>query len=135
MKVIKILLIVLVVSSLTACGCKKKEEKDKNNDNTIIVTEKDVIKDQVFDGLQFKQTSLVVTGRRSNLVSEVTNNTGEDYYLNVFYITVKDKSGNVITTLPGYVGSVIKNGETKTINSNIDIDLSNAYSIEYSVKK
>ncbi len=41
----------------------------------------------------------------------------------------------MITTIPGYVGDVIKNGETRTINSSIDIDLSNASSIEYSVKK
>ena len=123
----------------TGCGCSKDKEKENEKNNaepeTVINTNQDVIKDQTFEGLQMTNTSLVVTDGISTLVSEVTNNTGADYYLNEFLITVKAADGSVITTLPGYVGSVIKNGETKVINSSIDVDLSTAASIEYSVSK
>ena len=37
--------------------------------------------------------------------------------------------------MPGYIGSVLKNGESKTINTMISEDLSKAYSIEYEVVK
>lgn len=122
----------------TGCGCTKgKEENEGKNTEpeTVINTNEDVIKDQTFDGLQMTNTSLVTTDGISSLVTEVTNNTGSDYYLNEFTITVKNADGTVVATLPGYVGEVIRNGETKTINSSIDIDLSSATSIEYSVVK
>jgi len=131
----KIGLIALIGITLfaTGCGCNKK---DVEKEPEIIVNEEtDVVKDQVFEGLQMTNTSLVTVDGNSKLVTVVTNNTGADYYLDEFKIIVKDENGEVITTLPGYVGEVIPNGETRTIDSNTDLDLSKAKSIEYSVVK
>ena len=50
-------------------------------------------------------------------------------------IIVKDEEGKEIVRIPGYVGDTIKAGETRTISSSVDIDLSKAASIEYEVKK
>lgn len=124
---------------VTGCGCSKEEKKnnevEKKEPVVSVNTEENVIKDQTFEGLTMTNTSLVTTNGISKLVTEVTNNTGADYYLQEFVITVKDAEGNVLDTLVGYVTGVIKNGETRTINSSTDIDLSKASSIEYSVKK
>ena len=134
---IKSLLALLLVATLvTGCGCTKKDNKKNNaKDDVKVNTEENVIKDQTFEGLTFTNTSLTTTNGVSTLITEVSNSTGSDYTLEEFTITIKNKDGEVITTIPGYVGDVIKNGETRTINSSIDIDLSNASSIEYSVKK
>ena len=134
---IKSLLALLLVATLvTGCGCTKKDNKKGNTkDDVKVNTEENVIKDQTFEGLTFTNTSLTTTNGVSTLITEVSNSTGEDYTLEEFTITIKNKDGEVITTIPGYVGDVIKNGETRTINSSIDIDLSSASSIEYSVKK
>ena len=136
-KQIKILLALLLAATLvTGCGCTKKDnKKDNTKDDVKVNTEENVIKDQTFEGLTFTNTSLTTTNGVSTLITEVSNTTGTDYTLDEFTITIKNKDGEVITTIPGYVGDVIKNGETRTINSSIDIDLSNASSIEYSVKK
>ena len=136
-KQIKGLLALLLVATLvTGCGCTKKDNKKNNaKDDVKVNTEENVIKDQTFEGLTFTNTSLTTTNGVSTLITEVSNSTGSDYTLEEFTITIKNKDGEVITTIPGYVGDVIKNGETRTINSSIDIDLSNASSIEYSVKK
>lgn len=123
---------------VTGCGCTKNKDKNEANNaepEIIVNTNEDVVKDQTFDGLQMTNTSLVTTDGISTLVTEVANNTGADYYLNEFTITVKAEDGSVIATLPGYVGEVIRDGEVRTINSSIDIDLSKATSIEYSVVK
>lgn len=79
-------------------------------------------------------TALVIQNGISTLTTEVSNNTGADYYVDEFTITVKDKEGNVLTTLSRYVGGVILNGEVRAINTSSDIDLSKANSIEYSIK-
>lgn len=136
-KQVKSLLALLLVATLvTGCGCTKKDNKKNNTkDDVKVNTEENVIKDQTFEGLTFTNTSLTTTNGVSTLITEVSNSTGEDYTLEEFTITIKNKAGEVITTIPGYVGDVIKNGETRTINSSIDIDLSSASSIEYSVKK
>ena len=132
----KALLAIFALALVTGCGCAKKDnKKDNTKDDVKVNTEENVIKDQTFEGLTFTNTSLTTTNGVSTLITEVSNSTGEDYTLEEFTITIKNKDGEVITTIPGYVGDVIKNGETRTINSSIDIDLSNASSIEYSVKK
>lgn len=119
----------------TGCGKDKEVEKETEQPESVINNNENVVKDQTFEGLQMTNTSLVTTDGISTLVTEVTNNTGADYYLNEFVITVRAADGTVMATLPGYVGEVILNGETRTINSSIDIDLSTAASIEYSVTK
>ena len=80
-------------------------------------------------------TSMVTTNGITKLTTSVTNDTDTDYKLNEYMIIIKDKEGKEIVKIPGYVGDTIKAGETRTINSSVDIDLSKAASIEYEVKK
>ena len=138
MKKITILGIVAVTLFVTGCGCSKDKGTDKDvikEPEIVINTSEDVIKNQECEGLKMTNTALVIEDGISILTFEVSNNTGSDYYVDKFIITAKDKDGNVLTTLSGYVGGSISNGETKLINTTSDIDLSNADSIEYSVDK
>ena len=138
-KIINITIMLLVCLTLvTGCGKDKMKNDDKKEDNmpTIEVNDnQEVIKNQNIDGIEITNTSLVYEDGISYLKATVTNNTGSDYELNEYKINVKDSDGNIIVTMPGYVGSAIKNGESKTINTMISEDLSNAYSIEYEVVK
>ena len=138
-KIINITLMLLVCLTLvTGCGKDKTKNDDKKEDNmpTIEVNDnQEVIKNQNIDGIEITNTSLVYEDGISYLKATVTNNTGSDYELNEYKINVKDSDGNIIVTMPGYVGSVIKNGESKSINTMISEDLSKAYSIEYEVVK
>lgn len=133
----KLFTMLLVVLLVTGCGCAKNDEtKNKGKEPEVKVnTAENVIKDQTFEGLQFTNTSLTVVDGISKFVTQVSNNTGADYNLVEFTVTIKDAEGNIIISIPGYVGEVIKNGETRSINHSIDIDLSNASSIEYAVVK
>ena len=138
-KIVNITLMLLVCLTLvTGCGKDKTKNDDKKEDNmpTIEVNDnQEVIKDQNIDGIEITNTSLVYENGISYLKATVTNNTGSDYELNEYKINVKDSDGNIIVTMPGYVGSVLKNGESKSINTMISEDLSKAYSIEYEVVK
>lgn len=138
-KVINITLMLLVCLTLvTGCGKDKSKNEDKKDDNKTTVevnNNEEVTKAQNIEGITITNTSLVYEDGISYLKATVTNNTGSDYELNEYKINVKDNNGNIIVTMPGYVGSVIKNGESKTINTMISEDLSKAYSIEYEVIK
>lgn len=120
----------------TGCGCSKKEdEKKKEEVDSVINNNEGVIKDQNYDGLDIVNTSLVTENGVSTFITSITNNTGSDYYVNQLVITVKDADGNVIKTLPAYVGATIAAGQTRMVNVNIDADLSKAEKVEYSVTK
>lgn len=124
---------VLALTLATGCGCTKTKKDEK--EEVKVNTEKEVIKDQTVDGLELTNTSLVTTDGISKLTTLVSNNTSSDYELNEFTIIIKDANGEEIVRIPGYVGSTIKAGESKTINSSVDIDLSKAKSVEYEVVK
>jgi hypothetical protein len=132
-KILFAFIFLLSIAVFTGCGCKKKE-KDVEPDIKVN-TEEDVVKDQEVDGIKLTNTSLVITDGVSKLTTQVTNDTDSDYELDEYTIIIKDKDDKEIIRIPGYVGNVIKAGETRTINSSVDIDLSNAKSIEYEVKK
>lgn len=138
-KIINITLMLLVCLTLvTGCGKDKSKNEDKKDDNKTTVevnNNEEVTKAQNIEGITITNTSLVYEDGISYLKATVTNNTGSDYELNEYKINVKDNNGNIIVTMPGYVGSVIKNGESKTVNTMISEDLSKAYSIEYEVVK
>ena len=138
-KIVNITLMLLVLNTLVT-GCDKDKTNNNNNDDNNKTTvevnnNEEVTKDQNIEGITITNTSLVYEDGISYLKATVTNNTGSDYELNEYKINVKDSDGNIIVTMPGYVGSVIKNGESKSINTMISEDLSKAYSIEYEVVK
>lgn len=130
-------LITLILFS-TVCGCNKEENKKENKKEeteNVINNNEGVINDQNYDGLDITNTSLVTEDGISTFITSITNNNDSDYYVNELVITIKDADGNVIKTLPAYVGSTIASGQTRMVNVNIDADLSKAEKVEYSVTK
>lgn len=131
-------MLLVCLTLVTGCGKDKSKNEDKKDDNKTTVevnNNEEITKNQNIEGIEITNTSLVYEDGISYLKATVTNNTGSDYELNEYKINVKDNNGNIIVTMPGYVGSVIKNGESKTVNTMISEDLSKAYSIEYEVVK
>ena len=134
-KLMTLITILLILGLVTGCACNKKEEKKEQKEEVKVNTNKDVVKDQEEDKIKMTNTSLIINDGITKLVTNVTNSSDEDYYLEEYIIIIKDKDGNEIVRMPGYVGDTIKAGDTKTINSSVDRDLSDAGSIEYEVKK
>ena len=80
-------------------------------------------------------TSLVYENGTTVLVTEVINEKEEDITVKRIRIKVKDKEGNILTTLIGTIADTIKSGESRTIETETPLDLSKAESVEYSVEK
>ena len=132
----KILIVLIGLVMVTGCGCSKKEiSKEEQTIRGEKNTNKGVIEDKVYDGLTFTNTSLTTIEGKTTLITLVENKTNSDYNLEYFDILMKDKDGNIIETLLGYLGDTIKKGETKRIKSSTDKDVSSVVKIEYEVKK
>lgn len=140
MKKLLVLGLIFALSLTTGCGCDKKETKKeepkKEEQTEIKVNENEgVVEDKEVEGLKLTNTSLTWNGEQSELVTEVSNNTGADKELKSFNIKVTDKDGKEMVTLLGYVGEVIPNGEVRTITSYATMNLSDAVNIEYTINK
>ena len=132
MKKLAILLSILLCSILIVTGCGKKT-KEKVDYEPVVKENKNegVIREQTVDGIEFTNTSLKTVDGMSTIVTEITNNTDTDYDKEKFIIIIKDKDGKVMQELDGYINSVIPPGGSLTITSGVDIDLSEAYSVDY----
>ena len=128
------ILALLSLSLLTGCG-DKKEPTDKVNEEEQIKTNtnENVIKDQELEVFKFTNTSLVYENGNSVLEIAVTNTSAETQYLEEFKIHVRDKDGNEIVTMTGFIGDQIGAGETKIITSTYGEDLTTAASIDYEI--
>jgi hypothetical protein len=129
----KIFTLLLVVSLVTGCGCTKKENNVTGENNAIDDNNKEqtVVDDQIFEGLEF-----VNVGVSDGVIKTIViNNTGFVYEGSKFSMKVMDSNGNVLIETTDEVKTKMENGTTQTIETKVDIDLSNAASIEYSIVK
>ena len=130
MKIVKLIIVVISITSLlTGCG-KEKENINNGNDNNT-PNNGNVVDNQIFEGLEF-----VNVGIDNGVIKTIIiNNTGVTYEGSKISIKVMDSDGNVITEEVDEVKDKIETGNTLTIETKTNKDLSNAASIEYSVIK
>lgn len=125
MKKIIILILLLLI---TGCG----ENKEK-----FLVANKVNINDQVIEDKQINSfitsnTSVIFDQGITTFKTNITNN-GEDIFINNLNVKFKNKNGTEIVTLKSNLNKAIKNNQSENIQIITDIDLSNAYSIEYHI--
>lgn len=127
MKIIKIIVIALITTILLT-GCGKNAD---NIDNNPTNNENNVVENQIFEGLEF-----VNVGINNNIIKTVIiNNTGSTYEGSKISIKIIDSEGNIITEEIEEIKELIETGNTLTIETKVDKDLTNASSIEYSIIK
>ena len=118
-----------------------KEMKRLKKILKVIPADRKPIADNLYNELIFIQRTLnnlkreVDENGTTTLETLVINNTEVDYTINKIKITVKDKEENVVTTLTGTKADTIKPGESRVIDLDTPMDLSEAVSIQYSIIK
>lgn len=110
-------------------GCKEASTtnniKTNNNEN--------IIKEQVVGNLLLNQVSLTYEKGTSTFSVQITNQTSESVAINQFDVTFKAKNGSVIATLQGTLGDSLDGNTSIVITMTSDIDLTEAYSLEYNI--
>ena len=134
-KILRNISLICLCLLLTGCFGKKKEETKKEEPKKTVVKSKNVIKDQTIDGIKISDVDLSVTDGASTYTAKVTNTTKKDIAVEDIDIIVKDKDGNQLVQLLGYVGGTIKPDDSKPITSSTDADLKKADSITYKINR
>lgn len=119
----KKLIILIFLLFLTGCG---EKEEEKVYTNKVNLNDK-VISEQVVNDVKFYDTSVIydrgITTLRTTLKSD------SDINISKIYVVFKNYNGTEITKLEGYINKNVKDETDLVITS--DIDLTNAYSIEF----
>ena len=130
----KLLILLCIMLCVTGCGKEETEEVTLLEEETVKVnSNENVIKDQSLNEFIFENTSLVYENNTSTLETTVTNISSSAIFLVEFKIDIKNEDGEVVETLIGLVADNIEAGESRKITSSTSLDLSQSYSLEYSL--
>lgn len=145
------LMLLLCLTLVTGCGKSNEKEdvidnkniKDEINDDGTLKEDKnenkDVLKEQVIEGITLSNIELKSTAYSSTMSIKATNNTDSDITFQYLKVYFKDKDGknilgeDVFAVAPLF--GTINSKESKILNLNADRDLSNVYSISYEMIK
>ena len=122
----------LTLGLITGCGSKKDDNTNNSNNETekpTIDENQTVVDDQIFEGLEFLNVGI----DNNTIRTIVINNTGVKYEGSKFSIKVMDGAGNVLKELIDEIKTPMETGTTLELETNVDVDLSTAASIEYSI--
>lgn len=116
------------ISLVSFCACSKKD----NNDNDYNL-DKNINGKQNIEGILFENILFKVDLENVEISTKVKNNNETDFYLENFQMIIKDKNGNILTTLNQTVEENLAANSEVTYNNKYTLNLINATSIEYNV--
>ena len=105
-------------------GCGKEEEIFETNKTNL---NEGVIEDKIIGDFQITNTSIIYEKGVSTFKTELSCT--DSTYVKAIKIILKSKSGYVLEELTSYLNQTVKDKVNIVIAS--DIDLTNAYSVEY----
>ena len=108
---------------------KVEEFVEVQEDGSKVNTSEELKKTKTIDGLEISNIRLVENNNVSQVVADVTNPTNGTLGDFPVEIIVKDKEGNEITRIGGYIDRV-NAGETAQLNASATSDFANAYNFE-----
>ncbi len=123
-----ILLLMVYISLVSFCACSKKD----NNDNDYNL-DKNINGKQNIEGILFENILFKGDLENVEISTKVKNNNETDFYLENFQMIIKDKNGNILTTLNQTVEENLAANSEVTYNNKYTLNLINATSIEYNV--
>lgn len=136
----KLLISLLVGLSLftVGCSCTKKEEKkvqtpEQNEEELHLNTNSGIIREQIVDGINFKNVTLLIEEGISKFSCQVENPNDEARVLGTVTFTFKNDNGEVVYT-QNYPVDVLSKKEIMSISFTTDINLSKATTLEYTIK-
>lgn len=128
--IVAVVILVIAGIIMLVVNSNKKEQSNKE-----AITTKNVIKDESFGGLDFTNTTFIKENGQYTISMDVTNPSDKEIDLEEVNIVLKDKQGNEIVTLLGYIGDPMKAKETRVVTSSVSMDLSKVKSKTIEAKK
>ena len=120
------LLLVITLLLITGCGNKRDIVKDIKKVQTFE-------DEQIDEGVKAIDTAVVVNGNDTLVKTMIQNTSKEAKYIEYINLILKNKKGEVIKTLIGYVGKKLAPKESYLVTTSINIEMNNVKDIEYEI--
>ncbi len=145
MIIILIIVAVLIIGGITLLTRNRRNEEPAGgnetnepveefvqvlDDGTKLNTSEELHKTKMLDGLEISDLQLTERGNETVLLGTVRNTTST-VQTAVFNITLIDKTGSEITTLPAYIEG-LEPGASTELNVSTTLDYANAYDFRVS---
>ena len=129
-----VMIIISIVVGVVSYNLGKKsipKIKEKKEEPTIKYnTNEGIVKDKEINGILFTNIECAYDGNISLITYTIKNNTKETINLKEYEVNIKDKEGKLLAIMSPNLDKEIAPGESFDTGNSIDIDLSNAYSME-----
>ena len=114
------------------------EKKTKLSDVEIFRhREEGIVKEEEYKGIKLTNIKMVTEGEYTTFSANAKNVSDSDIKIERFYIDLKDKNGNSIAKLLGFIPEGLKKGEEKKISSSAKGKFKNAFTkdiVDYTIK-
>ena len=127
---LSVILLVGIVTSIFIVSDDKKQTEGKKEKNVKENTNKNVVKEQVVDGIKISDIKVEITNGLTTFTAKATNITENPINFKGINIIVTGDT-DVVLSVNGY--SVINSGETLDLINYSDVDLEKATNIDYKV--
>ena len=128
-----VMIIISIVIGVVSYNLGKKsipEVKKEEEPSIKYNTNEEIVKEKEINGILFTNIECSYDGSISLITYTIKNNTGETINLKEYDINIKDKEGNLLAIMSPNLDKEITPGESFDTGNSIDIDISNAYSME-----
>lgn len=130
------ILVLLIILTIGIIFVNKDESNNKvlqeeNNSNIKYNKNEKVVEDKNIDNITFTDFECSFDGTNSLIKYTITNKTNNTVNLGEYELIVKDKEGNILTNIMPNFDYDLKPKETYEMGNSVNIDLSDAYSIEF----
>ena len=129
-------IVMIIVSSIIGIVAynlgKTSIPKEKKQEESTIKynTNEEVVKDKEINGILFTNIECSYDGNISLITYTIKNNTGETINLKEYEVNIKDKKGNILAIMSPNLDKDIAPGDSFDTGNAINIDLSEAHSME-----
>lgn len=132
--IVSIILLIIVVLLLILIP---KGSETKTKSEIFRHREEGIVKEEEYKGIKLTNIKMVTEDDYTTFSANATNISDKDITIEKFYIELKNKNGNSIAKLLGFIPEGLKKGETKKITSSAKGKFKNATDkdiVDYTVK-
>lgn len=134
--ILSILFLIGIILSILFFSNNQEDKINDDKDNEITDNiSKELTKDQIINNISFTNIKCSFQGNYYLLEYTITNQNNDRVNIGEYELIVKDKDNNIIANIAPYLDIELNPNESYSTGSAIDIDLTNASSMEFVISE
>jgi energy-converting hydrogenase Eha subunit H len=130
---ISIVLLILLIVVILIFNIASNNNKDTEEDVKGYNTNKGIVGDKEVKGITFTDIECKLEEEETLISYKITNTTNKIVNIGEYELVIKDKDGQVLTTVVPNLDYELKSNEVYEMSNSININLEDGYEIEFNL--